>query len=186
MYTNTICLADGEVDMPNTYKQAIARADGEHWQHSVNEEHNGIVKKEVYEWVPWNPKMRVLGTRWVFAIKRRLLDGSIERYKARLYVRGDQQREGVDYDETYAAVIRATTLRLLLSMANAKDMEVHFVDIEQAYLNGVMDDEAPVYVRPPPGGQHAKAKCGGLRKHCTDYDKVGVCSISFLISNSGN
>ena len=37
--------------------------------------------------VSFHPSMNVVGSRWVYRIKRRV-DGSIERYKARLVARG--------------------------------------------------------------------------------------------------
>ena len=66
--------------------------------------------------VPFHPSMNVVGSRWVYRIKRRVV-GSIERYKARLIARGFTQQEGIDYSETFSLVIKHATIRLVFSIA---------------------------------------------------------------------
>jgi len=62
--------------------------------------------------VLFHPSMNVVGSRWVYRIKRRV-DGSIERYKAHLVARGFTQQEGIDYSETFSPVIKQATVRLV-------------------------------------------------------------------------
>jgi hypothetical protein len=66
--------------------------------------------------VPFHSSMNVVGSRWVYRIKHRV-DGSIERYKARLVARGFTQQEGIDYSETFNPVIKQATIRLVFSIA---------------------------------------------------------------------
>ena len=66
----------------------------------------------------------IVSCKWVFKIKR-LPDGRIDRYKARLVARGVSQQHGVDYDETFAPVVRMETLLVLLAIAAAEDLEIH-------------------------------------------------------------
>jgi len=58
--------------------------------------------------VPFYPSMNIVGSRWVYRIKR-CVDGSIERYKVRLVARGFTQ-EGIDYSETFSLVIKQATV----------------------------------------------------------------------------
>ena len=58
--------------------------------------------------------------KWVYKLKR-LSDGSIERYKARLVARGFSQQYGLEYDETFSQVEKLTTIRVLLTLVANKD-----------------------------------------------------------------
>lgn len=60
--------------------------------------------------------MNVVGCRRVYKMKERA-DGSIERYKARLVAKGYTQQEGLDFDYTFSIVVKATTIRIVLSLA---------------------------------------------------------------------
>ena len=61
---------------------------------------------------------KILRTKWVYDDKKGM-DGKIARFKARLTAMGNFQREGVDYFDTYASVMRTKTLRVLLQLLNA-------------------------------------------------------------------
>ena len=60
----------------------------------------------------------IIGTRFVYKIKR-LSNGNIDKYKARLVVQGFSQKDGVDFyrDDTYAPVAKLTSARTILSWA---------------------------------------------------------------------
>jgi len=70
--------------------------------------------------VLFHPSMNVVGSRWVYRIKRRV-DGSIERYKAHLVARGFTQQEGIDYSETFSPVIKQATVRLVFSIVVSRN-----------------------------------------------------------------
>jgi hypothetical protein len=87
-------------------------------------------------------------SRWVYDIKRRV-DGSIERYKARLVARGFTQHKDIDYSETFSPVIKQATIRLVFSIAVSCNWKIHQLDIHNAFLNSVLTEE--VYMKQPPG-----------------------------------
>jgi hypothetical protein len=82
----------------------------------------------------------------VFALKRRA-DGEVECYKACIVVKGFSQVYAIDYDETFAPVVKWTSIQVLLSAH--LDLEVHQMDVKTAFLNGDLEHE--IYMEPPPG-----------------------------------
>jgi hypothetical protein len=66
-------------------------------------------------------------------------DGSINKYKARLVVKGYKQKEGVDYFDTYSPVIRITSIRMLITIVALHKLEIHQMDVKIAFLNCELD-----------------------------------------------
>ena len=91
---------------------------------------------------------RAMGVKWVFALKQDK-HGVLERFKARLVVKGFMQREGVDFKEVFTPVSKHATQRVFLAMVAAGDMELHQLDVKTAFLNGDLEEE--IFVEQPPG-----------------------------------
>ena len=68
--------------------------------------------------------------------------------KAKLVAQGSQS-QGTDYDEVFAPVARYSAIRSLLALANARDWEIHQLDVKSAYLNGTIDTD--IYTTQPEG-----------------------------------
>ena len=70
------------------------------------------------------PGCKPLGYKWIF--KRKLkADGSIDKYKARLVVKGYKQKEGVDYFDPYSLVTRITPIQMLIAITALHNLEIH-------------------------------------------------------------
>jgi hypothetical protein len=78
----------------------------------------------------------------------------VVRNKSRLVAQGFSQKEGIDYEETFAPVARLEAIRILLAFSVAKGFKLHQIDENSAFLNGVLEEE--VYVRQPPGFESEK------------------------------
>ncbi|GKE70603.1 zinc finger, CCHC-type containing protein [Tanacetum coccineum] len=69
--------------------------------------------------------------------KRKLkVDGTIEKFKARLVIQGFKQKLGIYYFDTYAPVEHISTIRLLIAMASIHNLIIHQMDVKTAFLNG--------------------------------------------------
>jgi hypothetical protein len=75
--------------------------------------------------------------------------GRVVRNKSRLVAQGFSQKEGIDYEETFALVARLEAIRILLAFSVAKGFKLHQMDVKSAFFNGVLEEE--VYVRQPTG-----------------------------------
>jgi transposase InsO family protein len=133
---------------PKTRREALCRADGTKWQQAMESEFRSLINNETWEMVPRPTERTVIQNKWVFKLKRKP-DGTIAKYKARLVARGFTQIQGIDYEETYAPVISFSALRTLIALAVSNRLEIEQIDIETAYLNGVIDKT--VYLEQPEG-----------------------------------
>ena len=133
-------------DEPFTFDEAMHSEDRELWIRAMQEELNSIEQNQTWRLVDRPQNARPIGVKWVFKIKR--VNGRV-RYKARLVALGYAQRPGIDFGETYAPVIRVSTVRILLSIAATLDMEIIQFDVSTAFLNGSISEE--IYLQQPPG-----------------------------------
>ncbi|CAA7057512.1 unnamed protein product [Microthlaspi erraticum] len=130
---------------PTLFRDAVVY---EVWCDAMKVEIGALELNKTWDLVKLPPGKRAIGCKWVYKIKYRS-DGTIERYKARLVILGNNQQEGVDYTETFAPVIKITTIRVFLGVAAAKKWELHQMDVHNAFLHGDLEEE--VYMKPPPG-----------------------------------
>ena len=80
------------------------------------EEFNAFLENDTWELVPRTPSMNVVGCKWIYKTKY-AWDGSVNQYKARLVALGNHQQAGIDYYETFSLAVKASTIRLMLSIA---------------------------------------------------------------------
>jgi hypothetical protein len=65
-----------------------------------------------------------IGCKWVYKVKYKA-DGTLDKYKERLVAKGFSQREGIDYEKTFAPTAKMSTIRLVLAMAAQQGWKVH-------------------------------------------------------------
>ncbi|SGY38561.1 BQ5605_C003g02047 [Microbotryum silenes-dioicae] len=115
----------------NAYCAAVAAMVSELLQF----DHHGVFQE-----VKWHEGIRVLGTIWVYSIKRDA-NGKIIRFKARLVAQGFAQRPGIDYHDTYAPVARSSMILFLIALAAAQGLYLEQFDFDCAFLNGKMTED---------------------------------------------
>jgi hypothetical protein len=104
-YTALMC--DILEEEPTCSEEAIQRKE---WADAMTEEYQSIIKNEVWEIVPRAKNKDGVSYIWLFKIKH-AANGSIEKYKARFVTHGFSQKEGIDYEETFAPVARYASIR---------------------------------------------------------------------------
>lgn len=134
--------------VPTTYDEAIASPQASDWIKACASEFKSMLHNKVFVWAQLPQGLTALPSKWIFTIKRRL-DGTVDKYKARIVAGGHKQRDGIDFQETYAPVAKFVSLRILLAMAALDDLEGEQCDIVTAFLYGELYET--VYMRSPPG-----------------------------------
>lgn len=77
------------------------------------------------------------------------IDGSLERYKARLVVNRKSQNVGVDCYETFSPVVKPITICTVLSLATSKSWTIKQLDVKNVFLHGDLNEI--VFMHQPPG-----------------------------------
>ena len=137
-----------DVDEPRSFQKALQSPYASEWKCAMDKEYNSLLKNGTWDLVPRPEGVNVVGNRWVYKVKRKG-DGSIDKFKARLCAQGFTQTKGVDYSEVFSPVARYQTIRSLLALGNAHDLEIHQMDVCTAFLNGDLDFD--VYMEQPYG-----------------------------------
>ena len=76
-------------------------------------------------------------------------DGSVNKHKTRLVVKGYSQQYGIDFLETFAPIARYDTIRLLIALATQKGWKIHQLDVKSAFLNGYLQEQ--IFIEQPEG-----------------------------------
>ena len=113
----------------------------------MHEELENFDRNQVWTLVEPPPQCNPIGIKWLFKNKE-YADGIVVRNKARLVAQGFCQKEGIDFEETFAPVARLESIRILLAFAASKGFKLFQMDVKSAFLNGFIEEE--VYVRQPP------------------------------------
>ena len=122
---------------PRTYSQA---SKSDPWVQVMNHEYQALLFNCTWSLVHSPPSAHIVGCRWIYKLKYRL-DGSVERHKARLVAQGFTQTPGVDYFDTFSPVVKPCSIRLILALAVSFQWPVRQLDVENAFLNGKLQEE---------------------------------------------
>ena len=159
-------LPNGEINEPSphlyaasvnpnilSHREAKKAQDFDKFQIAMQEEIARMIKNEIFEEIPRHlmDKTKTI-LRAVWSHRRKTTPaGEIYRHRSRLCVDGSQQKEGIDYTETYSPVISWTTVRVLLILSVLLNLKTKAVDYVQAFPQATLAEEDSVYMQIPEG-----------------------------------
>src|SRR5260221_9756852 len=138
------------VSVPLTYEDTMNHPDLDSWLEACTDELATLRETKTYvpvkrsEVDPHN----VVRCWWVFTLKKKV-DGSIKCYKVHIVTKGFSQIYMIDYEETFAPIVKWSSICILLTLATQSNLEVHQMDVKMAFLNGNLEHD--IFMQPPPG-----------------------------------
>jgi hypothetical protein len=116
-------------DEPATLKLALANSD---WKKAMDDEYRVLIENKTWHLVPHKKGSNII----------RKADGTIDRY-------------GIDNEDTFNHVVKSATIRLVLAILVSKGWSLRLLDVKNAFLHGVLEEE--VYMKQSPGYENPKA-----------------------------
>ena len=110
-------------DDPRTVMEALHSKEGKFWKKAMDEEMEALEKNKTSNLVKLPTGRKPVGNKWVFK-KKFSAEGKVEKYKARLVAKGYSQVEGIDFGEIFSPVVKITSIRFILAISTAFDLEI--------------------------------------------------------------
>lgn len=130
----------------------------------MKEEYNSLLENHTWDEVEAPAGRKFLRGKWIYRIKRGF-SGKIVRFKARWVIRGFEQQKGVDFNETFASVVKPMSFKTVYAIASARRYYIEQMDIKTAYLYSYVKEI--IYVELPKSMSESKLVCC-LRKALHD------------------
>ncbi|GJW11849.1 retrovirus-related pol polyprotein from transposon TNT 1-94 [Tanacetum coccineum] len=123
---------------PKMYKDTLTQSC---WIEAMQEELSEFERLRVWELVPRPDKVMVITLKWIYKGKLDEL-GGILKNKAQLVARGYHQEVGIDFEESFALVVKLEAIRIFLAFAAHMNMVVYQMDVKTVFLNASHSDQS--------------------------------------------
>jgi hypothetical protein len=124
---------------PSSFKEAMKSQHSSEWLDAMKDEMKSMSTNDVWDLVEIPKGAKIVGCKWIYKTKHDS-KGNIERFKARLMVKGFMQREGIDYIETFSPVSSKDSFRIIMALVPRYDLELHQMDVKTVFLNGNLQE----------------------------------------------
>jgi hypothetical protein len=141
-------LKASDISVPTTLQEALGCVYGGYWSDALHQEYRNLIHFKTWQLRHIPAGRKAITSKWVFKIKPKA-DGSIEKFKVRLVIKGFSQRPGIDYSETFSPVAHSESIRLLLALAAHHNYSLRQIDVVGAFLQGNMEEQ--VFMKQPEG-----------------------------------
>jgi hypothetical protein len=157
-------VASNDADNPS-WNQAINGPFQDKWWEAMGIEIDTLENDlKAWELVKRDDTMKnILPSTWAFKIKR-FPDGLVKKFKARFCVRGDMQKEGIDFFETWSPVVQWTTVRSMMVLAANRKLVTAQADITAAFVHAELGQDEHIYVHQPAGFRRGENMVLKLKK----------------------
>jgi len=119
--------------IPLCHKHVLTSPNKEQWLDAEQKEMAGLWEVGAWIWAKFPDDIRPIMSKWTYALKTNA-EGEIQRFKARICARGDQTKEGIDYEETFSPVVKWESIRLFLALKVLLKLSPLQLDVALAYL----------------------------------------------------
>ncbi|QRV82480.1 Retrovirus-related Pol polyprotein from transposon TNT 1-94 [Ceratobasidium sp. AG-Ba] len=179
MHQSFMTWTDPEGDNPS-YQDAMNGPKRNKWIQAMQDKYDQLVQMGTFELA--NPPIdkNVIQNKWVLTRKRDE-NGNIVCYKARLVAKGFTQIPGQDFYNTFAPIAHLDLWRILCSLANWYDLDIHQLDVVSAFLNSKLNKE--LYMRQIPGFDNGLGTVLCLRQSLYRLKQAGHVWNTYLDAN---
>ena len=102
---------------PETYQEAILHESKKGWVKVMQAEVRSLIENHIYDLVKLPQGNKALINKLVYRLKT-VNNGSQLRYKARLIVKGFNQKKGINFEEIFSPVVKMSSIRVVLGLAD--------------------------------------------------------------------
>ena len=144
---------------PMLYEEASESAYSATWHLPMESEMHSIWANKTWDLVELPNNQRAIPSKWVYRLKQ-TSESTNPKYKARLVANGFGQEYGVDFDEIFSPMMKMTTLRFMLDVVAAENLEFIELDVKTTFLNGDLKEE--IYMEHRKGFMASGQELSGL------------------------
>ena len=140
-----VFLQEHEVDVnlaeddPINILQVLQSSNSHKWIDAMKDEMKSMEDNDVWDLIELPKGSKPIGCKCIFKTKSDA-NGNVERYKARLVVKGFTKKEGIYYKETLSSVSTKDSFRTIMTLMAHFDLELHQMDVKTVFLNGNIDE----------------------------------------------
>ena len=160
------------IENPETFEEALDSKESSKWREAMDREIAALKENQTWKLIPLPKGAKAIPCKWVFRLKTNP-DSTIDKYKARLVVKGFGQRYGIDYSQTFSPVAKLGTIRSILSVAATEQMELVQFDVSTAFLYGELEET--IYMEQPEGYEDGTTRVCELKKSLYGLKQAPRC-----------
>jgi len=144
---------------PISFLEATSALDAKHWDKAIKNELESIKLNNTWTLVDLPKGEKPIGCKCIFK-KKYHPDGSMEKYKVRLVVKGFTKKHNINYFDTFALVTGTSSIHVLLALTSIHKLVIHQMGVKTTFLNGELEEE--IYMTQPERMSSSKSKGKGM------------------------